>query len=313
MNKVEIINGLSAHAQANAHRFFTNDHIYYRYGLFTITLDGPRNTATIMWHNTPLAKIKNPTVGSITDKLNGFYVKFRQEFQDAVTTKQYILRVYEMSPNKSAISLTKLLGRFSSLPSVGYALSRLNMDKNKDMDFEGNPKVALRLISATKGIPLDERVYAYSLPPTDGMYYGSFTIKPAMSFDRDNRYMIPNLPFARDNATREAGQDWPEFPFPISELVRKKYPKIWSKAGTGGTGPSKTAFTGDDAYALFARWSSGDRSPDVLDWRHNRRYRYGSRHQHDFRWRGVIAAIKWGMVLPIGIEAMLRELENKGG
>lgn len=313
MNKVELVNQLYADAVEKGHRWFSSDYVHWRYGLFTVTFDERKDTATIMWHNDKLATIKNPTASSIVAKLDSFYSKFRSEFGDSDSTKQYILDIYRESPSKSVISLTKLLGRFSSLASVGYALSRLNMDKNKDIDDYDGSKVTLKLITAVKGVPLEDRVYAYSIPPIDGMYYGSFTLKPSIFAERSNSYSVPRLPFSRDNAPREAGHDWEEFPFPIAELVRKKYPKLWSKAGTGGTGPTRTAFTGDDAYALYARWVSGDRSPDVLDWRHNRRYNYGSRHQHDFRWRGVIAAIKWGMVLPIGIEAMLRELERKGG
>lgn len=313
MNKPQILNDLSVHAQNNNHRFFTNDHKYYRYGLFTIVLDGIKDEAVIMWHNDKLSVVKRPTANSIIDKLDSYYRKFRAEFGDSESTKEYIINVYNEAKTKSNVSLTKLLGRFSSLPSVGYALSRLNMDKDKDFTQIDGSKVALRLVSANKGVPLDERVYVYGLPPIDGMYYGMFTFQAPYSEKRENMMRIPDLPFQRDNGAREAGRDWEEFPFPIAELVRKKYPNLWSKAGTGGTGPTRTAFTGDDAYALYARWSRGDRSPDVLDWRYNRRYNYGSRHQHDFRWRGVIAAIKWGMVLPIGIEAMLKELEKKGG
>lgn len=97
-----------------------------------------------------------------------------------------------------------------------------------------------------------------------------------------------------------------EFPRELAEQIRQEFPKLWSKHGTGGNPP--TAFTGDHAYMLWGLWRAGDRSPEVRDWAERRREAYASRHRKDFRKGGVIAAIKWGVVLPIGLNAMLVEL-----
>lgn len=99
-----------------------------------------------------------------------------------------------------------------------------------------------------------------------------------------------------------------EFPRALAEQVRQEYPALWAKHGTGGNPP--TAFTGDHAYMLWGLWLAGDTSPEVRDWALRRREAYATRHRSDFRKGGVIAAIKWGVVLPIGVPAMMAELEQ---
>lgn len=59
---------------------------------------------------------------------------------------------------------------------------------------------------------------------------------------------------------------------------------------------------------LWRRWRFGERSPEVVEWATRRREAYARRHRNDFRAGGVIAAIKWGVVLPIGVPAMLRAI-----
>lgn len=97
-----------------------------------------------------------------------------------------------------------------------------------------------------------------------------------------------------------------EFPRELAEKVQTVRPELWARHGTGGNPP--TAFTGDDAFDLWRRWRLGERSPEVVEWAMQRREAYARRHRNDFRAGGVIAAIKWGVVLPIGVPAMLQAI-----
>lgn len=118
-----------------------------------------------------------------------------------------------------------------------------------------------------------------------------------------------------------------EFPRDLAEEVRRSYPKLWSKHGTGGNPPTK--WTGDDAYRAWG-WlidlREGRRPPKAEDaaakaayvklaghpwvggseglyeavtglwW--DKRERYISRHARDFRPGGTVAMIKWAGVFP---------------
>ena len=94
---------------------------------------------------------------------------------------------------------------------------------------------------------------------------------------------------------------WPWFPRDLAEAVRKGYPDLWARHGTGGTPP--TRFTEDHAYYLWDVLCAGDPThidwDEAQDWVQERRERYFARHVNDYRVGGVIAAIKWGGVLPM--------------
>ena len=123
---------------------------------------------------------------------------------------------------------------------------------------------------------------------------------------------------------------WPWFPRVLAEGVRQVYPELWAKHGTGGNPP--TGFTGDDAYRLWGVLRERDSSHPEWEaaqaWARQRRERYFSRHQRDYRSGGIIAAIKWGGVLPMrqfqpgadlvrnrdrAIQMMLDALDERGG
>ncbi len=118
-----------------------------------------------------------------------------------------------------------------------------------------------------------------------------------------------------------------EFPRDLAEQVRRQYPRLWAKHGTGGNPP--TAWTGDDAYRAWGwlidlregrhpptseipaakrayelltgqRWSgpTDDLFRAVTRLWEARRERYVSRHAKDFRPGGTIAMIKWGGIFP---------------
>ncbi len=120
------------------------------------------------------------------------------------------------------------------------------------------------------------------------------------------------------------------FPLDLAEEVRQDYPQLWAKHGTGGNPP--TAWTGDNAYQAY-KWLHAllnNRQPwrneaevelashafqlltrghftegtpkelftEVASLWLTKREKYASRHQRDFRPGGIIAAIKWGVILP---------------
>ena len=118
-----------------------------------------------------------------------------------------------------------------------------------------------------------------------------------------------------------------EFPRDLAEQVRRQYPRLWAKHGTGGNPP--TAWTGDDAYRAWGwlielregrhpptseipaakrayelltgqRWSgpTDDLFRAVTRLWEAKRERYVSRHAKDFRPGGTIAMIKWGGIFP---------------
>ena len=99
-----------------------------------------------------------------------------------------------------------------------------------------------------------------------------------------------------------------EFPFAYAKDLKENWPEIWRLAGNGGNPP--TSFTGNDAYRNWAKYKAGERSEAVLSWV-RRRERYMGRHQNDSRLNGVIAAIKWGGALNIGVPAMKKIIAER--
>ena len=111
-----------------------------------------------------------------------------------------------------------------------------------------------------------------------------------------------NFPSPGDNQlVRISNSKYKQFPYGYAKALKEDYPEIWRLAGNGGNPP--TSFTGNDAFKRWAAYKSGDRNESVLNWV-RRRERYMGRHQNDKRLNGVIAAIKWGGVLNIGVPAM---------
>ena len=111
-----------------------------------------------------------------------------------------------------------------------------------------------------------------------------------------------NFPSPGDNQlVRISNSKYKQFPYSYAKALKEDYPEIWRLAGNGGNPP--TSFTGNDAFNRWSKYQQGDRSESVLNWV-RRRERYMGRHQNDKRLNGVIAAIKWGGVLNIGVPAM---------
>ena len=128
--------------------------------------------------------------------------------------------------------------------------------------------------------------------------------------DKDD---ITNFPERGDNlAIRLSNSKHKVFPdHAFVQKMKDEYPTLWRSAGTGGNPP--TAFTGNDAFRLWTKYRQGDRSTAVLAWV-RRRELYMGRHGKDKRIKGVIAAMKWGGLLPMGateMKAIVREAMKK--
>ena len=114
---------------------------------------------------------------------------------------------------------------------------------------------------------------------------------------------ITNFPSSGDNQKISlSNSNFKQFPDKAYiDNLKKNYPKIWRRAGTGGNPP--TSFTGNDAYRNWTKYKAGDRSASVLSWV-KRRERFMSRHQGNTRLNGIIAVMKWGGVTKSGVSAM---------
>ena len=137
-----------------------------------------------------------------------------------------------------------------------------------------------------------------SLEEAEAMYErGDDLHSPEEKAKDDTNFPSPGM----NQAVRISNSKYKQFPYGYAKSLKEDYPEIWRLAGNGGNPP--TSFTGNDAFRRWSAYQSGDRSESVLNWV-RRRERYMGRHQNDKRLNGVIAAIKWGGVLNIGVPAM---------
>jgi HK97 family phage portal protein len=111
-----------------------------------------------------------------------------------------------------------------------------------------------------------------------------------------------------DMAVSISNSKYKQFPYGYAKNLKENYPEIWRRGGNGGNPP--TSFTGNDAFARWTKYQSGDRSESVLSWV-RRRERFMGRHQNNNRLAGVVAAIKWGGVLNMGVPAMKKVISEQ--
>ena len=111
-----------------------------------------------------------------------------------------------------------------------------------------------------------------------------------------------------DKQVRITNSKYKMFPYGYAKSLKEDYPEIWRRGGNGGNPP--TSFTGNDAYNRWTKYQSGDRSESVLNWV-RRRERFMGRHQNNNRLAGVVAAIKWGGVLNMGVPAMKKVISDQ--
>ena len=136
-----------------------------------------------------------------------------------------------------------------------------------------------------------------------------FEMEPENNKNEKPKKDRTNFPSPGDDmAVRISNSKYKMFPYGYAKNLKENYPEIWRRGGNGGNPP--TSFTGNDAFNRWTKYQSGDRSESVLNWV-RRRERFMGRHQNNNRLAGVVAAIKWGGVLNMGVPAMKKVISEQ--
>jgi len=101
-----------------------------------------------------------------------------------------------------------------------------------------------------------------------------------------------------------------QFSYAYAIDLKKNYPELWKRAGTGGNPP--TSFTGDDSFRVWGRYRDGKRTLGVLTWI-KKRERFATRHYNSVGLNGAIANIKWGTINASGVSGMKRVVNEAKG
>lgn len=126
----------------------------------------------------------------------------------------------------------------------------------------------------------------------DGEYEA---IQLGSDLDKAKADEITNFPRkGKNEAITLTNSQFARYPRTTAESIRRNDPEIWQKGGN---------IFGNKAYQFWGRFLDGDRTPAVLNWV-KKREAWAARHRYNKNINGVVAAIKWGVVLDIGQEAM---------
>jgi hypothetical protein len=91
-----------------------------------------------------------------------------------------------------------------------------------------------------------------------------------------------------------------EFDRKFAEMIKSKYPKVWSKGGN---------IRGNQAYNYWGKAIKNNYTKGVKEWIKEREA-WMSRHKDNFRIAGVIAIVKWGGISSKG-EKYMKNLIKK--
>lgn len=94
--------------------------------------------------------------------------------------------------------------------------------------------------------------------------------------------------------------EYSQFDYSYAKKIKESYPKIWKKGGN---------IRGNDAFDLWGKARGNSQSNAVLDWI-DEREAWAARHYKDKNINGVVAAMKWGVVISRG-ESYMKELIDK--
>lgn len=207
---------------------------------------------------------------------------------------------------RQAISVTPTRGMdmFVSREAAEERAKQIGCEGSHPHEIEGMtyymPCASHESYENTKKSYIDKMVeeLKVSLEEAEAMYErGDDLHSPEEKAKDDTNFPSPGM----NQAVRISNSKYKQFPYGYAKDLKENWGEIWRMAGNGGNPP--TSFTGNDAFRRWTAYQSGDRSESVLNWV-RRRERYMGRHQNDKRLNGVIAAIKWGGVLNIGVPAM---------
>ena len=114
-----------------------------------------------------------------------------------------------------------------------------------------------------------------------------------------------------DKAISLSNSEYPRFDRAYAERLKERSPEIWKAGGN---------IRGNEAFTLWGRANDGERTKGVLDWIKEREA-WAARHMGDgsqfpedqanlSNIAGVVAAIKWGVILEIGEKTMKDKIEE---
>ena len=114
-----------------------------------------------------------------------------------------------------------------------------------------------------------------------------------------------------DQAITLRNSNHPQFDRAFAESLKEDHPSIWDAGGN---------IRGNDAFVLWGRAREGSQTPAVLDWIKEREA-WAARHFEDgaqfpgdeptnSNIAGVVAAIKWGVILRIGESTMKKAVRD---
>ena len=214
---------------------------------------------------------------------------------------------------RQAISVTPTRGMdmFVSREAAEERAKQIGCEGSHPHEIEGvtyyMPCASHESYENTKKSYVDKMVeeLKVSLEEAEAMYErGDDLHSPEEKAKDDTNFPSPGM----NQAVRISNSKYKQFPYGYAKDLKENWGEIWRMAGNGGNPP--TSFTGNDAFRRWTAYQSGDRSESVLNWV-RRRERYMGRHQNDKRLNGVIAAIKWGGVLNIGVPAMKKIINER--
>jgi len=92
-----------------------------------------------------------------------------------------------------------------------------------------------------------------------------------------------------------------QFDHDFALKLKREYPAVWSKGGN---------IRGNEAFSYWTKAREGNMTRGTIDWIREREG-WAARHYRNKRLPGVVAAIKWGVVLDIGEGAMKRVVREE--
>lgn len=177
-------------------------------------------------------------------------------------------------------------------------ISVIKMDINSENDINTLTRMSdhaadfkMKLVDITK-----EEYDAYNLGDEFTLQEFNDLIKDVSKDEFKEGGAVSNkIKFNPDNIPKENIYEY-------ALMIKNKYPKIWSKGGN---------IFGNEAFVRLTRaynrgyWLEHEKDM-YIKWQS-----YIARHQHDFKLEGIVAALKWAMVLNIGLTEMKKVINEE--
>lgn len=117
----------------------------------------------------------------------------------------------------------------------------------------------------------------------------------------NNSSEATNFPSQGDNKEISLrNSQYNQFDHAFAKRIKEQYPSVWKKGGN---------IRGNEAYNFWTKARSGEKTDGVKKWIKEREA-WAARHKGNFRIAGVVAAMKWGVVVSRG-ESYMKKLINE--